>query len=78
MKINHQYFYSIESRQKANTLIIKGLQAYLNKYPGIRFNQMLVNLGVVIGRYGECDDFYTESETILKRLNKKYKHKNKS
>lgn len=53
------------TRYKANKLIMGRLQTYIKKNRGIRFNQMLVNLGIT-REY--LDDFYTESEDVLKKL----------
>jgi len=53
------------NRKQANMLIIKKLQAYIKKNPGIRFNQMLMNLNIV---QVEFDDYYTEPTKILRRI----------
>lgn len=52
-------------RKQANVLIIKMLLSYIIENPEIRFNQMLINLGIVTV---DGDDFHVESTVVLKKL----------
>lgn len=55
----------IKKRQASNFKIIEKLAEYLMKYPDLRFNQALINLGITeIGK----DQFYEESVTTLERM----------
>ena len=53
------------TRYQANKCILDYLQEYNKKNPRLRFNQMLINLGIVT-RGG--DDFYVESVDVMKKI----------
>jgi hypothetical protein len=63
------------TRLEANRLIILILEQYIEEYPDTRFSQALLNLGVVVDWGGDEraweDDFYLESEELLKRIGQK-------
>jgi len=60
-------------RQKYNKLILETLSKLVNKYPDLRFGQILTNAGVITYRndYDEIvveDPFNEESQTTWKRM----------
>ncbi len=60
-------------RQKFNRKIISKLTELVEKYPDLRFGQLLVNTDIIIYRndYDEMvveDPFYEESELTWKRM----------
>jgi hypothetical protein len=60
-------------RQKYNKLILETLSKLIDKYPGLRFGQILANAGVITYKndYDETvpiDPFYEESKTTWKRM----------
>ena len=60
-------------RQKYNKLILETLSKLIDKYPGLRFGQILANAGVITYKndYDEAvpiDPFYEESEITWKRV----------
>lgn len=65
-----------EKRKTANAAILTKLHDYLLANPGLRFSQALFNLDIVIQHYCMSkdnslvwrDDFYLESNELLKRL----------
>jgi hypothetical protein len=63
------------TRLEANKKILALLNAHIEKYPAERFSQALLNLGVVVDWGGDEnaweDDFYLESEELLKRIGQK-------
>lgn len=61
------------NRQKYNRLIIETLSKLVEKYPDLKFGQLLANAEVITyeNDYDETvpiDPFYEESEIIWKRL----------
>jgi hypothetical protein len=66
----------IERRQDANLDILTIIEEAVMKYPGLRFGQILVNLGII--EYELCGDipitkdpFNEESVITLNRIKKK-------
>ena len=60
-------------RQKYNKLILETLSKLVDKYPDLRFGQILTNAGVITYRndYDEIvveDPFNEESQTTWKRM----------
>jgi len=60
-------------RQKYNKLILETLSKLIDKYPDLRFGQILANAEVITYKndYDEVvpvDPFYEESETTWKRM----------
>ena len=60
-------------RQKYNRLILETLSKLIEKYPDLRFGQILANAEVIIYKndYDETvpvDPFYEESEITWKRM----------
>ena len=60
-------------RQKYNKLILETLSKLIDKYPDLRFGQILANAEVITYKndYDEVvpvDPFYEESEIIWKRV----------
>ena len=60
-------------RQKYNKLILETLSKLVDKYPDLRFGQILANAEVIIYKndYDETvpvDPFYEESEITWKRM----------
>ena len=60
-------------RQKYNKLILETLSKLVEKYPDLRFGQILTNAEVIAYKndYDEmvpADPFYEESETTWKRM----------
>ena len=60
-------------RQKYNKLILETLSKLIEKYPDLRFGQILANAEVIIYKndYDETvpvDPFYEESEITWKRM----------
>lgn len=62
----------IEKRQESNRLILNKLSEYVEKYPDIRFGQLLVNLKIL--QYNNdgtmMDPWNDESIDILRRIEK--------
>ena len=62
----------IEKRQESNRLILNKLSEYVEKYPDIRFGQLLVNLKIL--QYNidgtMMDPWSDESVDILRRIEK--------
>lgn len=62
------------TRQQANREILKNLSALVEAYPNLRFHQLLTNADVLMThRDVDCtirvhDEYYLESEALLKRL----------
>ena len=65
----------MEGRQKYNKLILKELEKIIDKYPNLRFGQILCNTNIL--QYKNegienipvvLDPFYDESKTIWKRI----------
>lgn len=54
------------NRQDANIKILEILKTYLEKYPDIRFNQLLHNLNII---EPNRDSFYDESDIVFKKVN---------
>ena len=54
------------NRQQYNKDIIKLLETYINKYPDIRFQQMLYNLNII---ENNKDKFNEESKETFNKLN---------
>ena len=52
-------------RKRYNNALLVILTDYLTKYPDIRFNQALLNLGLVVTNK---DDYYTEPDKVLIRV----------
>ena len=60
-------------RQKYNKLILETLSKLVDKYPDLRFGQILINAEIITceNNYDEMvvkDPFYEESETTWKRM----------
>lgn len=60
-------------RQKYNKLILERLSKLIDKYPDLRFGQLLVNCNIIEYKndYDEIvpvDPFYEESKVIWKRM----------
>lgn len=53
------------TRKIANQQIVRKIQEIIEKYPGLRFHQILQNIGISIPN---TDQFYEESEVTLKRI----------
>jgi hypothetical protein len=53
------------TRLEANREIIRLLTEYMEKYPDMRFSQLLYNLDIV---YPWRDEYNVESECILTRM----------
>lgn len=68
----------IVRRQQANREILKNIEEMVNKYPDLRFGQILVNLGVIqyqrdpasFDIIGIKDPFNEESVVTLNRMRK--------
>lgn len=62
----------IEKRQESNRLILNKLSEYIEKYPDIRFGQLLVDLKIL--QYNidgtTMDPWNDESVDILRRIEK--------
>jgi hypothetical protein len=62
------------TRQEANRLIIKLLAEQIEKYPDVRFGQMMRNAGVVYQHTDRddqiiwLDEFNLEPQELLKRI----------
>lgn len=63
------------NRQEANKLILDKLVAYLDKHPGMRFGQAVVNLGILRmvpsereHEFYAIDPFYEEPVETLKHM----------
>lgn len=68
----------INKRQDANQEILKNIEEMVNKYPDLRFGQILVNLGIIEyerNTYDETlitkDPFNEESVVTLNRMKNK-------
>ena len=59
----------INNRQLYNKIILDSLNTIVNKYPYMRFMQILGNLGYEI-KYNGKDEYYEESFDTLKNINK--------
>ena len=59
----------INNRQLYNKIILDSLNTIVNKYPYMRFMQILGNLGYDI-KYDGKDAYYEESFDTLKNINK--------
>ena len=65
----------IKKRQASNMLILNKLSEYIEKYPDLRFGQLLISLGILqfgVGGY-IIDPWNAESIDILKRIDRKCK-----
>lgn len=68
----------IVRRQQANLEILKNIEEMVNKYPDLRFGQILVNLGIIqyqrdpasFDIIGIKDPFNEESVVTLNRMRK--------
>lgn len=68
----------IVRRQQANREILKNIEEMVNKYPDLRFGQILVNLGIIqyqrdpasFDIIGIKDPFNEESVVTLNRIRK--------
>lgn len=58
----------IEKRQSANLELIQNLQNYIEKYPNLRFGQILI-IGSFIAN-DNTSTFYEEPVDVLQRLKK--------
>lgn len=65
------------TRQKANLRVLGILMRAASESPDMRFHQLLLLHGILRDKYeqdgtldGYQDDFYTESEEVLKRIPK--------
>lgn len=67
----------IDNRYQHNTAIVNKLKELVDKYPGLRFNQLLIDCGVLssedqmvlsTGNSFIKDPFYEESEVTWKRM----------
>jgi hypothetical protein len=61
------------NRHKANLELLKILTLAVNKYPDLRFGQILDFVGIVKVQFddqgnSQYDEYYTESEAILSRV----------
>lgn len=54
----------MDKRKEDNLKILKKLESYLNKYPDIRFIQVLWSLHIV----DRLDRFYEEPSITIKRM----------
>ena len=68
----------IAGRQRANQEILRNIEEMVNKYPDLRFGQILVNLGIIEyerNTYDETlitkDPFNEESVVTLNRMKNK-------
>ena len=63
----------IKKRQASNMLILNKLSEYIEKYPDIRFRQLLISLEILQYGVGGCiiDPWNAESIDILKRIDRK-------
>lgn len=63
----------IKKRQASNMLILNKLSEYIEKYPDLRFGQILINLEIL--QYGIggsiIDPWNAESIDILRRIDRK-------
>lgn len=62
------------TRDEANKLILQKLSDFILLNPDIRFGQALYNLCIVYSADLDkwTDEYYTESEIMLKRMDNKY------
>lgn len=63
----------IKKRQASNMLILNKLSEYIEKYPDLRFGQLLISLEILQYGVGGCiiDPWNAESIDILKRIDRK-------
>lgn len=62
-----------EQRQEANLRLLEIIQAYLEKYPSLRFGQALINLNILEPTDDTNlvkDPYYTEPMAMLERIQK--------
>lgn len=57
------------TRQQANYQLVNLLHALVEKYPDLRFSQILLAFEFIINK----DDFYSEPQLILERVENKLK-----
>ena len=58
----------MENRQENNKEIIKYISNIVDKFPDLRFNQILWNLGLCIHDSSGTDLFYEEPSKTLERI----------
>ena len=63
----------IKKRQASNMLILNKLSEYIEKYPDLRFGQILINLEILQSGIGGSiiDPWNAESIDILRRIDRK-------
>ena len=63
----------IKKRQASNMLILNKLSEYIEKYPDLRFGQILINLEILQYGVDGCiiDPWNAESIDILRRIDRK-------
>lgn len=63
----------IKKRQASNMLILNKLSEYIEKYPDLRFGQLLINLKILQYNFGGSiiDPWNEESIDILRRIDRK-------
>ena len=64
-----------ELRQIANRKILEEIKGLVEKYPDIRFTQLLINMGIVEERFEDCKriiecDWNEESVDTLEKIRK--------
>ena len=73
MLFDMSYEDKIKKRQASNMLILNKLSEYIEKYPDLRFGQLLINLKIL--QYGIdgyiIDPWNAESIDILRRIDRK-------
>lgn len=58
----------MENRQENNKKIIKYIARYIEKFPDLRFNQILWICGLCVHDSSGTDLYYEEPSTTLKRI----------
>ena len=63
----------MKKRQASNMLILNKISEYIEKYPDLRFGQLLINLEILQYGVGGCiiDPWNAKSIDILKRIDRK-------
>lgn len=74
MLFDMSYEDKIKKRQASNMLILNKLSEYIEKYPDLRFGQLLISLEILQYGVGGCirDPWNEESIDTLRRIDCKH------